>query len=308
MFRLQAGCTTTMTTASRIRGGAWQGIFGMSPRQGWRSVVRTVLFLGFTSAMANGAPGEEKVEPVVLQVGQQWRINDATHHVQGLCITEDFFWLSSVERREQNGWIFKVDRKDLKVVAKRELVDGPRFHPGGMQLVDGTIWVPLAEYRRHSTTTVLALNAETLSETNRFSVDDHLGAVAVDDHGKIYAANWDARQIYVFDDEGKRLRMVDSSTGVAYQDFECHDGYLWGTGRTLVNGSKQSVVDVLDIAELTLRQRIVLRGTTATVGPNFAREGFTLFGKSLYLMPEDGPETRVYEFRIHDAALLDLLR
>lgn len=254
------------------------------------------------------APPETNRQPIELQAGQQWHVKHPTHHVQGLCVTGDFFWISSVDRGAKTGWIYKVDRDGLNVVSEAKLVDGPRFHPGGMQLVDNVIWVPLAEYRRHSSTVVLALDANTLAEKDHFLVDDHLGAVAVEADKTVYAANWDAKQIYRFDIEGKRHRVSDSPTAVAYQDIEYHHGYLWGTGRAKVNGKGRSVVDVLDGDDLTFVQRIVLRGETATVGEYFAREGLSVFGKDLYLMPEDGPETRIYQFPVKNKKLLDLLR
>lgn len=271
------------------------------------------LLLGWLMAcsIANAraaAPPDTDPLPIELQASQQWHVKHATHHVQGLCVTDDFFWISSVDRGAKCGWIYKVDRDGLKVVAEEKLVDGPRFHPGGMQLVDKLIWVPLAEYRRHSSTVVLTLDAKTLAEKKRFLVDDHLGAVAVDADKTVYAANWDAKQIYRFDIDGKQQRVVDSSTAVAYQDIEYHNGYLWGTGRAKVNGKSRSVVDVLDGEELTLVHRIVLQGETATVGEYFAREGLSVFGTDLYLMPEDGPETRVYQFPVKNRALLELLR
>ncbi len=254
------------------------------------------------------APPETNVKPIDLQANQQWHVKRATHHVQGLCVSEDLFWISSVDRGAKCGWIYKVDRDDLKVVVEEKLVDGTRFHPGGMQLVDDLIWVPLAEYRRHSSTVVLALDANTLAEKRRFLVDDHLGAVAVDAAKTVYAANWDAKQIYRFDIDGKQRRVVDSTTAVAYQDIEYHHGYLWGTGRAIVNGKSRSVVDVLDGEELTLVHRIVLQGQTATVGEYFAREGLSVFDTDLYLMPEDGPETRVYQFPVKNKELLEMLR
>lgn len=276
--------------------------------QRWPLPACGLLVVVFSAALSHGAPPVPRLNLVKVRLGEQWHIDHATHHVQGLCVSENFFWISSVERRKKAGWIFKVDRRQLKVVATKKLVDGPRFHPGGMQLVDNRIWVPLAEYRRHSTSKVLALNADTLAETYHFGVDDHLGAVAVDDQGNIYAANWDARQVHVFDRHGKRLRMIDTTTGVAYQDFEHHDGYLWGTGRAMVDGVEQSVVDVLDRENLTLRARVVLLGKTKTPGAYFAREGFSLFRKELYLMPEDGPNTRIYQFPPQATGLEELFR
>jgi len=260
------------------------------------------------AALVMGAPPETAVEPVELLVGEHWHIKHPTHHVQGLCVDDDFFWISSVERATKLGWIYKVDRPTLKVLAKAELVDGDRFHPGGMQLIDGMIWVPLAEYRPRSSSIILALDADTLEEVSRFAADDHLGGVAVDDQGNVYAANWDTRQIYVFDRDGNQLRVVDSPTGVAYQDFEHHNGLLWGTGRTKLNGKMCSVVDVLAPSEMQLRHRIILSGKTATVEDYFAREGLSIHDGSLFLMPEDGPETRVYQFSLKDTPLEKLLK
>lgn len=274
----------------------------------WMLALCVFCPLAFETNVLLAAPPDSNVPTFELQVGRQWHVKHPTHHVQGLCVTDKFFWISSVDRGTKSGWIYKVDRDGLNVVNEKKLVDGPRFHPGGMQLVDHLIWVPLAEYRRHSSTVVLALDANTLAEKRRFQVDDHLGAVAVNAGSRVYAANWDAKQIYRFDIDGKQQRVIDSPTAVAYQDIEYHHGYLWGTGRAKVNGKLRSVVDVLDGDELTLVHRIVLQGETATVGEYFAREGLSVFGTDLYLMPEDGPETRIYQFPVKHTELLDLLR
>lgn len=289
-----------------IRGRTWMMLMQCGKSKG---LPIALLSLGmFFAGVVFAAPPETDVQPVEIEVGQHWHVEHPTHHVQGLCANDDFFWISSVDTATKSGFIYKVDRRDMKVVAEAKLVDGPRFHPGGMQLVDGKIWVPLAEYRRHSSTVILTLDADTLAEVSRFPMDDHLGAVAADDNGNVYAANWDARQIYVFDSKGKQLRVVDTPTGVAYQDFEHHNGSLWGTGRTKVDGHTRSVVDVLDGEDFQLQQRVVLQGKTATVGDYFAREGLSVHDGNLYLMPEDGPETRVYEFRLKDTPLDALLR
>ena len=155
-------------------------------------------------------------EPVpVLQVAESWHIDHATYHVQGLCVSEDSFWISSVERREHNGWVFRVDRPTLRVVQRRRLVFGPQYHPGGMQQVNGNLWVPVAEYRPRSSTSLVRLDAQTLKTKRTLALDDHIGALAADNRGTLYAANWDSRQFYVLDERGTVIKRVDNPTAVA---------------------------------------------------------------------------------------------
>ncbi len=259
-----------------------------------------LLALGVSAACCGFANVALAAEPErqVLQVADHVHIVLDSHHVQGLAISTDSYWISSVERATRQGWIFKVARENNRLVAQRELVDGDRYHPGGMQLVDGAIWVPLAEYRPRSTTTMLRLSAETLETLDDFEVDDHLGAAAADDRGRVHAANWDARQIYTFDAEGQQLAVRDSPTGVAYQDMEWHDDHLWACGHLREGAKRAAVVDRIDLAAGQLVERYELRGTTATVGSNFSREGCAKLADELFLMPEDGPETRIYRFRL----------
>lgn len=233
---------------------------------------------------------------VELSVGTAWPIEHPTRHVQGLCVNDEWFWISSVDKQAKAGWVFRVERRSLRVVAERKLADGARYHPGGMQWRQGELWVPLAEYRPHSTSSVLRLDAMSLETRGEFNVDDHLGAVAAAEDGTLLAANWDARQVYVFTPDGKLLRRVDSPTGVAYQDWEWHGDALYATGQTTIDGAKTAVIDLLDGQSLALRKRYLLRGQVRSGGSNFGREGLSYFLGKFYLLPEDGPRTTVYEF------------
>ena len=85
---------------------------------------------------------------------------------------------------------------------------------------------------------------------------------------------------------------------MAYQDFEFHDGALWGTGRLKQDKTTLSVVDVIDTRTWKLAKRYVLRGKTRTGNDDFSREGFSKLDSALYLLPEDGPNSTVYRFAL----------
>lgn len=275
------------------------------PRPSILAAALLALVVGVVASPIHTAAGESAAgsSPAIVELsaGAAWPIEHPTRHVQGLCVSDDWFWISSVDKQAKAGWVFRVERSSLRVVAERKLADGARFHPGGMQFRQGELWAPLAEYRPRSTAVVLRLDAMSLDTLGEFKVDDHLGAVAAAEDGTLLAANWDARQVYFFSPEGQQLRRVNSPTGVAYQDWEWHGGALYATGQTTIDGATTAVLDVLDGQTLTLRQRYLLRGQVRSGGSNFGREGLSLWRGKFYLLPEDGPRTTVYEFSLPDA-------
>ncbi|MFW6124931.1 MAG: DUF6454 family protein [Pirellulales bacterium] len=234
--------------------------------------------------------------PTALHAAESWHIDYPTHHVQGLCVSDRFFWVSSVDRQKKAGWIYRIDRATRVVVSARQIARGDQFHPGGIQRIDEEIWVPLAEYRPHSTSTLLRLDAMSLEEKESLLLDDHIGALAATGSGTLYAANWDARSLYVLDRRGRLRAKVANPTGVAYQDMEWHDGRLYAAGQAEIEGDRVSVVDVLDTQSWRLTGRYALRGERRTGGSNFAREGFARWGSNFFVLPEDGPDSTVYRF------------
>lgn len=240
--------------------------------------------------------GELSGDRHVLEVSHSWHIDHPTHHVQGLAVRDDWFWLTSVQGDADLGWVYRVDRRTLKVVAQRRLVNAAQIHPGGIQLVGRALWVPLAEYRPKSTATILRLDAVTLMTTASFTVDDHIGAIAFDGKDRLYAANWDSRQIYTFDTMGKQLDVINNPTDVRFQDMEYHDGVLLGIGRAEVDGKRLGTVVAIDPESREVVDHWLLMGTTRGGDSNFGREGFSLWGDSFFALPEDGPDTTVYEF------------
>lgn len=237
-------------------------------------------------------PAAESLAPA-----ESWPIELDSHHVQGLAMSPEHLWITSVEGKARRAWVFRLDRKALRLVEKRELTKGPRYHPGGCQWAGGRLVVPVAEYRPKSTTTVHYLDPVTLATLSSFEVSDHLGAIASDGTTTLYAANWDAREFMVLNKNGEIRSKIPSPTGAAYQDVEFHGGRLYASGMDRKAPGGLSVVDVFEPAETSLRHvaRYTLAGRTRTGAP-FGREGFTFFENSFFLLPEDGPNTTLYRF------------
>ena len=236
--------------------------------------------------------------PVVVPMVQEWAIELPPHHVQGLAVSEQNYWVSTVDRRERKGWVYRLDRDSLRIVAARDLSDGSRYHPGGFQEAGGALWLPVAEYRSRSSTTVLKLDPTTFETLSSFDWDDHLGAIASDAKGTLYAANWDAQVIYYFDEAGGLKEKRDNPTGVAYQDIDYYDGLLFGCGQATIDGKRVAVVDAIEPATLELKVRYALHGGEAASERNFAREGFAKFGEDFFVLPEDGPQSALYRFSL----------
>jgi hypothetical protein len=238
-------------------------------------------------------------EPVALDLVETLAIeHPLTYHVQGLSGNDRWYFLSSVEKQAKTGWLFVIDRRTHKAARSLRVALGEQYHPGGMQLRDGKLYLPLAEYRPKSTSTILVIDAGSFVVERTIPVNDHIGAVAVAEDGTLFAANWDAREIRTLDPMGNESAKQANPTGVAYQDMEWHAGQLWCAGGAKVEGQTVGVVDVLDATSLTPIQRYVLQGQLKTGGSNFAHEGFTKEGDRLLFVPEDGPNSTIYVFEL----------
>jgi len=215
----------------------------------------------------------------------------ATCHVQGLDLTEQFYFVTSVDTEQRRGWLFKIHRQDASLNSKIELTDGTLIHPGGVQFDGHYLWIPNAEYRRESRTMIYAVDPNNLKIRRSFPVDDHIGAIASDGKNHLYGVNWDALHFYTWDFNGYQTSKVDSPTSMAYQDIK------YFAGKLLCSGHKNddSAIDVIDPENWTLVQRIDLPrdGWKNTLG----REGMT-FNGNLYFLPDDGPDSRIMIFTL----------
>jgi hypothetical protein len=215
-------------------------------------------------------------------------LNGVLDHPQGITASADgASWLvTSVLRTEKKGLLVVFRASDGSLVQRVEVQDGVRYHPGGLGRLGDAVWLPVAEYRRESTSVIQCRDAKTLALRSSFPVADHIGAVAVTT-GALIGCNWDARRFYEWTFEGKESRALDHDGAARYQDLH------W-TGEALLAGGligDQGVVDLLEWPSLDLRERIVVGRTDR--GVVLTAEGMAVAGSELLLMPEDDP-TRVF--------------
>jgi hypothetical protein len=184
-----------------------------------------------------------------------------------------------------------------------DVSDGARFHPGGISISGGSIWVPVAEYRPDSSAVLVEIDAESLTVRRKITVADHLGCVAASGR-TLVAGNWNSRLLYIFDleqlDRGRPAppRVVPNPSSTHYQDMKF-------VGRQLVAGGSRTLwsgtIDWLDWPSLklvrTLRSGAVGLARPFGRGGAFTGEGLAMEGRNLYLLPEDGP-SRVFHFTL----------
>ncbi|MBY0586746.1 hypothetical protein K2X85_06195 [bacterium] len=234
-----------------------------------------------------------------------------TYHVQGISLDPKRLYVSSVERSARSGWLFVFDRATLTCQQTCRLAIGNQYHPGGMQLRDARLHLPLAEYRASSSAVLLTIDVTGLDHEEKpqrrlmihasATLPDHVGGLACDDRGHRYAANWDCKLVREIDPAGNVVREFSNPTGVAYQEIEYHDAHLWCAGNLKGNGPERSLVDVIDLVTKQVVRRYFLAGSRATGGSDFAHEGFTKEGNHLWFLPEDGPHSTLYRFDLPSA-------
>ncbi len=214
-----------------------------------------------------------------------------THHVQGIDFDESRLWLTSVDKDNRKGFLQEFSLATGDLLRTIDVTAGERYHPGGISAQGESLWIPVAEYRRDSTSVIQKRNSRTLELEYQFDVPDHIGCIAAASDFLI-GANWDSRDFYVWDLKGKLIRKVPNPTPNGYQDLKFVDGFLVGSG--LLPG-KAGAIDWLDYPSLKLIRRITAGSTSR--GVPYTNEGMAIRGKRLFLLPEDS-SSRLFEFRL----------
>jgi glutamine cyclotransferase len=214
-----------------------------------------------------------------------------TAHVQGIDTDGTHLWVTSVDRAARKGYLQEFAVADGRLERSVEVQEGDRFHPGGITADANSIWLPVAEYKASSSAVIQRRSKRTLALESEFSVPDHVGCIAITPE-LIIGGNWDSRDFYVWDHQGKLIRKVASTSENAYQDLKVRDGQLVASG--LLSG-RRAAVDWLDLSSTRLIRRVTLGNTDR--GEPLTREGMTVFENRLWLLPEDG-DSRLFVFEI----------
>ena len=246
-------------------------------------------FLVILAAVAAGSAAQTTPQaPVPVKV---LALQAKTAHVQGIDTDGAHLWVTSVERATRKGYLQEFAVADGRLERTIEVQEGDRFHPGGIATDKDFIWIPVAEYRSKSSAVIQRRSKRTLAIEFQFPVPDHIGCIAVTPDFLI-GGNWDSRDFYVWDHQGKLLRKVPSTTGNGYQDLKFHSEKLVASG--LLSGGR-AAIDWLDVSSMSLVHRLPL-GNTDRSQP-LTREGMTLFENRLWLLPEDG-DSRLFVFEL----------
>ena len=214
-----------------------------------------------------------------------------THHVQGVLADGATFLATGVDRQAGKGYLFEYDMHTGSRLRGVELQQGNRFHPGGIDSDGDSVWIPVAEYRPGSTTTVQRRSRKTLELIYSFEVQDHIGALAVGG-GRLYAANWDARKIVELSLEGRVLRKRDNPTPLEIQDWKYRHGLLVAAATAPATAGGPAVA-WFDPESLRLLKTMPAGATDR--GTPFTNEGLDSRDGTLYLLPEDSP-SRLFIF------------
>jgi hypothetical protein len=245
-----------------------------------------LLSLGLTAATGQQLSAEAIEHAQLLgALDLKWEL----FHVQGVDLDGRHIWITSVDRENHKGYLHEFDQATGRFLRRLELTDGERYHPGGISLHGGSIWVPVAELRPDSSAVIEEIDADTLQIRRKIRVAGHLGCVAVSDH-ILVAGNWDSRLLYVFNlDDGRQLRVVPNPSPTPFQDMKF-------VGSQLVAGGPLSLWSgAIDWSSMK-RVRTLRAGVTDRGAP-YSGEGMALKGRDLYLISEDGP-SRLFYFRL----------
>lgn len=205
------------------------------------------------------------------------KLEGATHHVQSIVVDGTSLWVTSVDRVAKKGYLFEYELATGKRLREAEVQQGSMFHPGGFDMDDDSLWIPVAEYKRDGHTVIQRRSKRTLEVISSFTVDDHIGCLTLME-GKLLGGNWDARKFYEWTPEGRFVSVRNNPNAAHYQDIKYRYGTLIASG---------GVVQWLDPEELEPLRTLTLGRTDRNVP--FANEGMDLRDGLLYLLPEDGP-------------------
>jgi hypothetical protein len=169
------------------------------------------------------------------------------------------------------------------------------YHPSGMVLVDGTMFIALAQYLPETSATIIKFNVRDWTYERLFQIQDHVGLVVPNpSEGELLLGTWGSRHYYCTDLKGniKSKRRTPSSDDIEHQDGQLIDGNTVGikldsargeppmmlvTGVT-AGGMEHFGLEIVDIANWTIKTS--LRWASA---PHITKGGWAPFVNPTFL-------------------------
>lgn len=210
-------------------------------------------------------------------------------HVQGIETDGESFWVTSVERKADKGFLHRFNAATGEEFKHVEVQRGDMIHPGGLCADGESLWLPVAQYTRKGMSVIERRGKASLELIASFEFADHIGCVAADAE-RLVGGNWDARQLYIWDKSGKLLRKLDNPSPNHFQDVKFDGPLLVGSGGL---DRATGAIEWLDLGSLEIKRRIL--GGKTDRGTSYMHEGMALREGKLVLLPEDG-KSRVFSF------------
>ena len=247
-----------------------------------------VFSMGHPTALS-AAVSEARLEdlPLLVVIPLQAELG----HVQGIATDGRRLWVTDVHRDTKTGTLSLFTLTSGDHLRTQEIQEGERYHPGGIVLDAVSIWVPVAEYTRQGKSNILRLDKDDFHLLSRFSVDDHIGCLALDGD-RLIGGNWDSRIFYWWDLAGHELDHKSNPSLNRCQEIQIDRDFLVGSGLV---GQGEGVIEWMDTKSLNVVRRLHCGKTDR--GNEYTREGMTLFDGKLYLLPEDG-HSRLFIYKM----------
>lgn len=305
-----------------------------------KSFFRAVnLLLSLISTLSLPVAGQSTVGDLFTKMTPQsdWKLvakvplQFNAHHTQGLVKIGGDFYMTAVEVKrwperfsekkgkfdrdtgEGVGHLFRFNDSGVlldDVVLGKDSI----YHPGGLDFDGQNLWIPVCEYRPLGNSIVYRYNLKDRIATEVFSVEDALGAMAVDlSSGILWGTNWGSRDFYKWkiNKDGQVQtpfyeRKPNPSFYVDYQD--CH---RVGNGRILCSGLRSydsgvgtfrlGGLDLIDLSDLRPVHQLPVNlysdsGRVLTNNPVWLE----VLGNALraYFVPDDDEGSVLYVYDI----------
>ena len=261
-----------------------------------------------TQMLCNLAGTDSTVAATVASITRMtsWQLIDElplrfdSHHPQGMARVGSTWWISTVDVDARRGLVMGVDSRG-NLVEQVAVGDEQRYHPGGMDFDGSAFWIPCAEYRPDSTTSVYRLEPGQVPR-HVFDVDDHVGAIArCGADGDLVGWSWGSRRFYRWSVDGQlQTASVNPGFFVDHQDCQWLDsGHLLCGGVAEVGLASGpgwlGGLGLLDVNTMLMEREVPFpiyspaSGRVATHNPLWAelRDGYLI----VHLLPDDGLST-----------------